>query len=104
SHSRAAPVPGNAAHYQRRRALRLSCPAAAVGSESQQVKVTRVYSDADGESRFADEDIELHDKGMIGHLSDPIPAKAVVFRRNDPGYDYDWHTAPQRQFIVLLDG
>jgi len=26
------------------------------------------------------------------------------FRRNEPGYDYDWHLAPQRQFIMLLDG
>ncbi len=68
------------------------------------MKVTRVYSDAAGDSRFADDDIELHDSGEIGHLSDQIPAKSVVFRRNDPGYDYGWHVAPQRQFIVLLDG
>ena len=27
-----------------------------------------------------------------------------AFRENDSGYDYDWHHAPQRQLIVLLDG
>ena len=32
------------------------------------------------------------------------PATSVIFRENPPGYDYDWHYAPRRQFIVLLDG
>jgi hypothetical protein len=66
--------------------------------------ITRVYADERGESHFADEEVELRDAGAIGHLSEPIPAKEVLFRRNDPGYDYDWHVAPRRQFIVLLDG
>ena len=68
------------------------------------MKVTRVYTDERGETHFADQEVELRDAGPIGHLSERIPAKAVIFRRNDPGYDYDWHVAPQRQFIVLLDG
>ena len=66
--------------------------------------LTRVYADERGESHFADREVELRDAGPIGHLSETIPARAVVFRKNDPGYDYDWHVAPQRQFIVLLDG
>jgi hypothetical protein len=68
------------------------------------MKITRVYADDSGESFFNEKEIELHDKGDIGQLSEAVPAKAVIFRRNDPGYDYDWHVAPQRQFIVLLDG
>jgi len=68
------------------------------------MKVTRIYADDQGETHFADVDVELKPGGEIGHLSRPIPAKSVIFRRNDPGYDYDWHNAPQRQFIVLLDG
>ena len=68
------------------------------------MKITRVYAGPDGESHFGDLEIALRDGGPIGHLSEEIPAKAVIFRRNDPGYDYDWHTAPRRQFIVLLDG
>jgi hypothetical protein len=28
----------------------------------------------------------------------------VIFRANAPDYDLDWHTAPRRQYIVLLDG
>lgn len=68
------------------------------------MRVTRVYADEHGESHFEDQEIELRDAGPIGHLSDPIPARSVIFRTNEPSYDYDWHPAPQRQFIVLLDG
>jgi hypothetical protein len=68
------------------------------------VNVTRIYADERGESRFADCEVELRDAGPIGRLSEPIPARSVILRKNDPGYDYTWHVAPQRQFIVLLDG
>src|SRR5690606_9297543 len=68
------------------------------------MKVTRVYADKDGDSHFAEFAVGLAEAGEIGRLSDPIPAESVIFRTNEPGYDYDWHTAPQRQFIILLDG
>lgn len=68
------------------------------------MKITRVYADKTGVSHFAEVTAELHDAGQIGRLSEPIRAESVVFRENDPGYDYDWHPAPARQFIVLLDG
>jgi len=68
------------------------------------MRITRVYADERGESRFEDREIPLRDAGPIGHLSEPFPARAVILRQNDPGYDYAWHVAPQRQFIVLLDG
>lgn len=68
------------------------------------MKITRVYADEQGNSRFGDVEIPLHDGGTIGQLSAPIAASSVIFRRNEPGYDFDWHVAPRRQFIVLLDG
>lgn len=68
------------------------------------MRITRVYADPYGESHFQDVQIALQDAGEIGRLSDEIPARAVIFRENAPDYDYDWHHAPQRQFIVLLDG
>ncbi len=66
--------------------------------------ITRIYADADGESHFADLTIALADAGDIGYLSTPQPAQSLIFRENDADYDYDWHTAPQRQYIILLDG
>ena len=41
---------------------------------------------------------------MVGKLSDAIGANEVIFREVEPTYDWDFHTAPQKQFIILLDG
>lgn len=68
------------------------------------MRITRVYTAPDGASHFEDVDVPLRDAGEIGRLSEPHPARQVIFRENDPDYDYDWHTAPARQYIVLLDG
>lgn len=66
--------------------------------------VVRVYSDSNGDSRFEDLAVPLSDAGPIGRLSETLPAKGVIFREVAPTYDYDFHTAPQRQYILLLDG
>lgn len=68
------------------------------------MKITRVYSDAEGESSFEDIEVELFDNGEIGRLSENIDVKTLQFRKVSPDYDYDFHHAPQKQFIVLLDG
>jgi len=68
------------------------------------MKITRVFADEHGESHFEDVKIALADAGAIGRLSERVPASAVIFRTNEPNYDYDWHPAPERQLIVLLDG
>lgn len=68
------------------------------------MKMTRIYADEDGESRFEEFEIDLDEAGEIGRLSQPYPVESVVFRQNPPDYDYDWHCAPRRQYIVLLDG
>jgi len=68
------------------------------------VKITRLYTGADGESLFEDIDIPLTDQGQIGRLSTLIPAMGVILRETDADYDYDWHNAPRRQFIVMLEG
>src|SRR6478735_4296698 len=66
--------------------------------------VTRVYSDAAGDSHFEDVIIPLAEAGSIGRLSAAIPAKAVIFREVEPTYDWSFHTAPEKQYIILLDG
>jgi hypothetical protein len=67
-------------------------------------KVTRVFAENQGESRFEDITISLHDGGPIGFLSDPQQAKTVIFRKVIEQYDYDFHNAPARQYIALMDG
>lgn len=68
------------------------------------MKITRIYSDPSGESRFGEIEIGLNNSGPIGRLSERFPVNSIIFRENDAGYDYDWHNAPERQYIVLLDG
>ena len=68
------------------------------------MKVTRIYSDDTGESRFEDIEIPLIDQGDIGSLSKREKATGVIFRTTPPDYNFDWHNAPQRQYVVMLEG
>jgi hypothetical protein len=68
------------------------------------VKVTRIYTGDDGESHFEDRFIVMHDRGPIGALSVLAPATGVLFRETGPDYDYDFHNAPRRQYVVNLAG
>jgi hypothetical protein len=65
---------------------------------------TRLFSDDSGDSRFAEASVEVEDKGEIGSISAAYPVAALSFRTTEASYDYDFHVAPARQFIVLLDG
>ena len=68
------------------------------------MKITRIFSDENGESHFEDLEIPLVDQGEIGFLSEDINVKKLQFRTVSADYDYDFHCAPQIQYIVLLDG
>ena len=68
------------------------------------MRVTGISTGADGETHFRDIEIPLAEAGAIGRLSQTFPAAGVVFRETPADYDYDWHPAPRRQYIVLLDG
>jgi hypothetical protein len=66
--------------------------------------ITRIYPDANGDSRFEDIEIELQSGGTIGYLSENYHVENLIFRKVIPSYDYDFHNAPSKQFIILLDG
>ncbi|GAA4153703.1 hypothetical protein GCM10022217_09760 [Chryseobacterium ginsenosidimutans] len=68
------------------------------------MKITKIFSDEKGESHFEDVEIPLTDQGEIGFLSEDINVKKLQFRTVSADYDYDFHCAPQKQYIVLLDG
>jgi hypothetical protein len=67
-------------------------------------QITKLYSDSNGDTHFEDIEIPLKKAGIVGKLSDVLPANGVVFREVEPSYDWNFHPAPQRQYIVLLDG
>ena len=68
------------------------------------MRLTRVFTGADGATHFGEVEVPLVDAGSIGRLSEIVPASGVIFRETPGDYDYDWHPAPRRQYIVLLDG
>lgn len=68
------------------------------------MRITRLYSDDQGESHFEELDVPLSDGGPIGRLSAAQPASGVIFRETGGDYDYAWHNAPRRQYIVMLQG
>lgn len=68
------------------------------------MKVTRLYTGEDEESHFEDTEIQLKDNGDIGSLSEIVPANGVIFRETPGDYDYTWHNAPCKQYVVMLEG
>jgi hypothetical protein len=67
------------------------------------MKIHRLYADKNGESHFADVEIELTESTRAGRLSARLPATGIIFREVPPDYDLDWHPAPRRQYIINLD-
>jgi hypothetical protein len=72
--------------------------------EGHHMKVTRVYTGADGKSHFEDVEIPLKDGGKAGFMSELMKATGVVFRETDGSYNFDFHNAPRRQYVVNLEG
>lgn len=66
--------------------------------------ITRIYSNANGDSQFEDIEVPLQSAGTIGFLSETTCVSGIIFREVEPTYDYNFHNAPQRQYIILLDG
>ncbi len=68
------------------------------------MKVTRFYADAAGESHFEDIDIPLESVGGTDRRSEFMKATGIIFRETGGEYNLDWHNAPRRQFIIVLEG
>lgn len=66
--------------------------------------ITRIYTGSDGESCFDEIEVPLEDAGDIGLLSEAFPVTGIIFRETDGDYNYTWHNAPCRQFVLILDG
>ncbi len=68
------------------------------------IGATKISSDKQGNSFFSRIQIKLNDEGEIGLLSNPQEVKSIIFRVTSADYDYDWHNAPQKQYIIILEG
>jgi hypothetical protein len=68
------------------------------------VKVTRLYTGADGRTKMEEYEVPLKPQGKGTDLSVVVPATSVQFRRTNKDYNLDWHPAPARQYVVTLSG
>ena len=64
----------------------------------------RIYADENGDSRFEVIEVPLVDYGSAGFLSSTFEVSFLQFRETKSDYNWDFHVAPNRQFIILLDG
>jgi len=68
------------------------------------MRVVRLYTGPDKKSHFEDIQIPLKDAGKVGFISELYKATGVVFRETTGDYNYDFHTAPRRQYVVNMEG
>jgi quercetin dioxygenase-like cupin family protein len=67
------------------------------------MKITRLYVDDQGETHFGEIEVAWKESGPGGKLSERFKATGIIFRQSAASYDYDWHNAPRKQYIVNLD-
>jgi len=67
------------------------------------MRIHNLYVDADGETHFRDIEVEWKHEGRGGKTSATLPATGIIFRQTPGTYDYEWHPAPRRQYIINLD-
>lgn len=68
------------------------------------MKITKLYSGADGKSYFMEMDCGHATEHPLGLYSKKYPASGLMFRDFEAGLGFDWHNAPQPQYIVYLEG
>jgi hypothetical protein len=70
----------------------------------QMIRVVRIYTGPDNQSHFEDIEVPLKDAGKTGFLSELVKVNGLVFRYTTGDYNYDFHPAPRRQYVVNLEG
>lgn len=68
------------------------------------MKVTKLYSGQDGNSQFVEMDYETSISHELGMYSEKYPVKGMMFRSFESNLSFDWHNAPQPQYILYLEG
>lgn len=67
-------------------------------------KYITLFAGPDNKSYFKEETPDYDNNQPLGIYSKKRQVKGMMFRMVKEGEIYDWHTAPQPQFIVYLEG
>lgn len=68
------------------------------------VKVTRLYTGADGKTKVEEFEIPLTPRDAGSEVSTSVALTTLQVRRTTPQYFLDWHGASRRQLVVTLAG
>ena len=68
------------------------------------MKITKLYTGEDNKSYFEELAINIDHSHPLGHYSEKYPATGIKFREFKEDAHYDWHNAPQPQYIIYLEG
>ena len=66
--------------------------------------LTVLYTKTDNKSYFKDIDTGIELNQPLGTYSQKYPTTGMRFRTFKAGLEYNWHNAPQPQYIIYLDG
>ena len=88
-----------------------TCPAAEISegeslSMNEKLAYTRLYADSKGESHFEDKQFEFEASGGRASLSVHAltGVESATLLKLKKGAVEDWHTAPRRQFLIIIQG
>jgi hypothetical protein len=68
------------------------------------MKVTRLFTGADGTTQVEEYEVPLKAQGRGTELSEAVAVESLQFRRTNQDYNLDWHPAPRPQYVVTLSG
>lgn len=67
------------------------------------MQVTHLRTNSKNESEFGSIEISLERQGVEQFANLRAP-HGMIFNETDAGHEYPWHNAPQRQWVVTLQG
>lgn len=67
------------------------------------MKITQLVTKND-KSYFETIELDFNSRKELGRYTRNIPVKNATFREFEAGLTFDWHTAPQMQYIIYLKG
>ncbi len=68
------------------------------------LRLIRLYTGDDGQSHIEKSEIPYTISNERNQHSPWFPVTNVCFAESPPGSSLDWHTAPQRQYVITLTG
>ena len=75
-----------------------------IAAQRAEIIVTRIFTGADGHTHAEDVALKLSPGDAFTDVSEMAKASGVQFRRQEPHYFENWHTAPRKQYVVTLRG